>query len=266
MPIKLVAIDLDGTLLTSEKQVHPRNVEAIAAATEAGMRVMLASGRLSTSVIKYAEPLGLPGPHICCNGADVAMTSGEVLSHIELATAEVVKVVDFAQANGIQINVYLQDQVMFLERTEWTDWYLKRVPHLNPNFVNREAVLSASVSKVLLMDSPERIPGYRRELEAMLDPVFSRVTESEPQYLEILPPGVSKGAALERIAAGLGIAQSEVAAIGDYLNDFEMVEWAGFGGAMGDAAPSLKTIANLVVGTNDEGGVAEFLAAALALR
>jgi Cof subfamily protein (haloacid dehalogenase superfamily) len=264
VPIRLIAIDLDGTLLTSQKQIHPRVRDAVLEATLSGTQVILATGRMSTSAIKFAEELDIPGPHICCNGADIVYTNGTFIQHTELDNDQAMTVVNFATRNGIQINVYTKDSVLFLERTAWTDWYLRRVPHLNPQFVDASEVRTVSVSKVLLMDNPERIPTFRSELESSLDLNRVTITESEPQYLEILPKDVSKGHALARIAGDLGFSASEVAAIGDYLNDLEMVEWAGFGGAMLGADDRLKTVAEIVVGSNDDGSVADFIVAARA--
>jgi Cof subfamily protein (haloacid dehalogenase superfamily) len=261
MSIKLVAIDLDGTLLNHRKEIPSEVAQAVREAGAKGIRVMIASGRLSVSVRHYAAQLELAGPHICCNGADIVMGNGEILHHVELPLSEARVCAEFALENGLQINIYTATEVLFFDRSEWTERYLQRVPHLNPRFIDMPDLDDVSVSKVLLMDHADRIPLHRAQLTGRLNHDLCQITESEPEYLEVLPVGVSKGAALKRVAESLGIQQQETAAIGDYMNDFEMVEWACFGGAMENATPALKSIANLIVSTNDNNGVAEFLAA-----
>ena len=99
----------------------------------------------------------------------------------------------------------------------------------------------------------------RRELEAVMDPTYLRTTDSEPHFMEFLAPGTSKASALREVGMRLGIPAYETAAIGDYLNDLEMVTYAGIGAAVGNAHPVLRENANVTVSTNEAGGVAEFV-------
>jgi hypothetical protein len=266
MPIRLVAIDLDNTLLTHDKSILPVVAEAVQRARAGGVEIVLASGRIQNSVRYYAEQLGLTGPLICCNGADAVWADGRVIFHKPLAEAVVSEVLEFSASVGAQANVYTADEVFMVGATEWADEYRRRVPHLNPEFRSAESILGSSVSKVLMIGPADSIPQWRAAIEPSLDPATVRITESEPEYLEFLGAGVSKGSALERVAQLLEIPQSETGAIGDYWNDFEMLEWCEFPGAIGNALDSVKSIAKIVVNSNENGGVADYLNAILSYR
>jgi hydroxymethylpyrimidine pyrophosphatase-like HAD family hydrolase len=104
------------------------------------------------------------------------------------------------------------------------------------------------------------LPGLRAEIEPELVSLGADLTESAPRYLEILPQNVHKGSGLTHLCEHLGIAQNEVAAIGDYRNDIEMLKFAGVSGAVANALPEIKSLADYTVSSNEEGGVGEFIA------
>ncbi|MDX2064174.1 MAG: Cof-type HAD-IIB family hydrolase [Fimbriimonadaceae bacterium] len=266
MRIRLVAIDLDNTLLTHEKEILPTVADAVHRARAEGVEIVLASGRIQNSVRRYAEQLGLTGPLICCNGADAVWADGRVIFHDPLAESAVTRVLEFAARVGAQANVYTADEVFMVGETEWAAEYRRRVPHLTPEFRSAESIRGFSVSKVLLIGAADAIPRWRAEIEPTLDANVVRITESEPEYLEFLGAGVSKGTALERVAQLLQIPQAETGAIGDYWNDFEMLAWCGYPGAIGNALDSVKSIAKIVVKSNENGGVADYLNAILSYR
>ena len=96
-------------------------------------------------------------------------------------------------------------------------------------------------------------------MEKRINLQTAALTESEPEYLEVLSANANKGLGLKALSEALGIAQGETAAIGDYLNDIEMIQWSGIGAAMGNALPEVKVSADIVVPTNEEAGVAYFI-------
>jgi Cof subfamily protein (haloacid dehalogenase superfamily) len=117
--------------------------------------------------------------------------------------------------------------------------------------------------KLMVIGEPERIRKILVEGHKTFDANQVELTESEPEYLEFLPAHVSKGQALDRLSRYLGIEQHNVMAIGDYLNDVEMISWAGYGVAMGNAMAEVKAVAQAVTTTNNEGGVARAIAIVL---
>lgn len=259
MPVKLLAIDIDGTLLTKTKQILPSTIEAINEAREAGITVVLASGRIAPSMRPYAEQLGLAdGPIISGNGTYLALSPNEVIHQLRFPTEALEIIAKYALAINLHANIYTADRLFYLQSTPWGDLYRERVKTLVPQILD-VPFDQIECLKVLLVDHPENIPTHARELAALLQGVPVRATESEPEYLEYMDNRATKGFALSKLAELLGIDQSEVAAIGDYLNDIEMVQYAGVSGAVGNAHPLLKDTANHVVSTNEEGGISEFI-------
>jgi hydroxymethylpyrimidine pyrophosphatase-like HAD family hydrolase len=128
-----------------------------------------------------------------------------------------------------------------------------------PKSATADEVRQMNLLKLILIDHPSAIKGHHDALADLLSPRLGALTESEPEYLEVLSPEASKGLGLKVLSESLSIAQSETAAIGDYLNDLEMVQWAGIGAAMANAQPEVKSIAQVEVATNNDAGVAEFI-------
>lgn len=259
MPIRLLATDLDHTLLNHERKIQPENGEAIRRAAQAGLIVVLASGRNRTSMKSIAQQLGLNGPIIAANGADVLGEGFLEVAYHTIPDDVIDLVADFSDEYQVHLNLYTRDEALFLQHSDWVDVYASRVRSVPPRLGTREEAKAAGICKLLLMDTPERVREHRKILEPRLDPEKARFTESEPEYLEVVGAGVSKGASLENLCRRIGVAQEETAAIGDFLNDVEMVRWAKVGGAVANALPEVKAVAEVQVASNDDGGVAEFV-------
>jgi len=259
MPIRLLACDLDNTLLSPDRDIDPENVAAVQRARSAGIEVVLASGRIQTSIRVFAERLGLSGPLIACNGSDAAYVGGARIFHRRLDPRAVRAILSYCAAYGIQANAYTETQVFFVTESSWADEYESRVRSVRPGSISLEDACELDVSKVLVIDHAEAIPVHRAGLLPLLNGIPVRWTESEPEYLEFLPEGVSKGSALAAVSQHLGIAQDETAAIGDYLNDLEMIQWAGIGAAVGNAHEDVAKVADIRVAPHDLHGVAEFI-------
>ncbi|CAN5453160.1 Cof-type HAD-IIB family hydrolase [soil metagenome] len=263
--IRLIATDIDHTLLTSERVPHPRSAAAIRRAVEAGITVVLASGRIGHSIRGISHMLELNGPIVGCNGADVFGPDDENWGHFRVDRASLDLILDFAGEHNVQANVYTRRDVFFCGESEWSGRYLQRLNQTNdrhtvvPRSTEEGHLRSLDVSKVLFVDDPERIQRFRRQLEPLLNPYAIRVTESEPEYLEFLNMEASKGVGLRAIAERLGVPMEETAAVGDFLNDAEMLEAAGLSAAVGNALLPIRHLADFTVGTNDEGGVGEFI-------
>lgn len=257
--IRLLAIDLDGTLLTPSRTIHPKAIEAISRAKEAGVIVLLASGRIRPSMLKFAQVVGLAdGPMICGNGTHAMLSSTVELMCRPLNHQAQELLIAYAWANDLHLNLYARDSFYFLRDTPWGDLYRARVETIAPETLTKSP-RELSCIKVMIVDKPERIAGHLALLGPQVESTGTRATESEPEYLEFMDSGANKGSALATMADRLGIMQSETASIGDYLNDVEMLEWAGLSGAMRNGHPAAKSAASVVVGSNEEGGVAEFI-------
>ena len=260
MRIRLLAIDLDGTLVNDRLEMNPRDVAAIKAATAAGVTVVLATGRMFKSSLRYAEHLGLTGPIINYQGAVVReIASGEVWYRCELTVPMQQRVLALAESKDWHINAYVEERVYTARARPEADLYARiaMVPYevVGPlsKWVHRDS------TKMVLVDlDPRDVPNRIAELTAWMGDE-GRVTRSLDWFVEVVNPQVSKSRALAMVAERLGIPRSEVAAIGDNLNDQDMVSWAGFGIAMGNAPEALKAVAKYVTGPIGEQGVAQVI-------
>lgn len=261
--IKLIAIDLDGTLLTSQKRVSQGALEAVREAVGQGVSICLASGRALNTMLPYATELGLDGPFVTCNGAYVLGSTGEILLDRRLPSRSQRTVLEFGRVRGLHTNVYVGRSVFFSMDGKWADLYRRRTGLREEAILGFEELVSLEATKVLFVDHAEAIVRHHAETSKLLDYSEASITLSEPEYIEFLPPGVNKGAGVQAVAMALSLLQHEVAALGDYHNDLEMVDWAGFSGVVANGVGPVREHADLVVASNDEGGAAEFIRAAL---
>jgi Cof subfamily protein (haloacid dehalogenase superfamily) len=258
--IRLLAIDLDGTLVNDRLEMDPRDIAAVKAATAAGVTVVLATGRMFKSSLRYAQPLGLTGPIINYQGAVVReIASGDVWYRCELTVPMQQRVLAFAEPRDWHVNAYV-DEVVFTARARPEADLYARVAMVPYEVVGPLSKwVSGDSTKMVLVDlDPADVPARITELSAWMGDV-ARVTRSLDWFVEVVNPRVSKSAALAMVADRLGIARAEVCAIGDNLNDLDMVKWAGFGVAMGNAPEALKAIASYVTGKIGAGGVAQVI-------
>jgi Cof subfamily protein (haloacid dehalogenase superfamily) len=256
--VRLLAIDLDGTLVNDRLEMDPRDVAAVKAAVQAGVRVVIATGRMFKSSVRFAQPLGLTGPMINYQGAVVReIASGEVLYRCELSVAMQQRVLALAEAKDWHVNAYVDERVYTARARPEADLYARigMVPYEVVGPLSKW-VRQDSTKMVLVELDPEKVPARMAELAAWMGDV-ARVTRSLDWFVEVVNPQVSKARALAMVAERFGIAQADVGAIGDNANDEDMVRWAGFGVAMGNAPAALKSVATHVTGTVDQAGVAQ---------
>ncbi|HEX9545938.1 MAG TPA: Cof-type HAD-IIB family hydrolase [Acidimicrobiales bacterium] len=258
MSVRLLAIDLDGTLLNDHLEMDPRDVAAVKAAATAGVTVVLATGRMFKSSLRYAESLGLTGPIINYQGAVVReIASGEVWYRCELTVPMQQRVLAFAEPRDWHVNAYVDEVVYTARARPEADLYARiaMVPYEVVGPLSKW-VRQDSTKMVLVDQDPADVPARMVELTAWMGDV-ARVTRSLDWFVEVVNPQVSKARALAMVADRLGVARAEVCAIGDNLNDEDMVRWAGFGVAMGNAPDALKRVAKHVTGRISEAGVAQ---------
>ena len=256
--IKLIAIDLDDTLLDNARAVSPaRAAAAIRAVTAQGVRVTLATGRMHRSALPYAMSLNLDIPLITYNGALIKYSrSGETLFHRPLDAGLAEKVLKLFQRRGWYIQAYVGDVLYVRDR----DAYARRYEEISGMTAvplgDKIYTIAGPPTKLLAIAEPENIPDLAAELSAAFGEEIY-LTVSKPNYLEMMDPAVNKGAALAFLANHFGLDSSEVMAIGDSLNDLDMIKYAGIGIAMHNARDEVKAAADAVTGANDADGVAE---------
>ncbi len=252
-------MDIDGTLLTDDRVPHPENIQALERARDAGITVVPASGRIAASVRLFSEELGLGEAMICSNGSHVVGPDGAELLYVGLSSEAVNLALDYTDSVGVHTSAYTRYELFFLTDSPWGDIYQRRVRAVVPQHTTSEQARKMDLLKLILIDRPECIAGHRDALLEVLSPDLALLTKSEPEYLEVLSPRANKGLGLKALADAMGIKREETAAIGDYLNDIEMVEWAGVGAAVANAADEVKAVADVQVASNGDGGVADFI-------
>ncbi|MDN5344663.1 MAG: hypothetical protein PWQ18_774 [Clostridia bacterium] len=260
--IRLVALDLDGTLLTDQVVIEPQAKEAIRRVREKGITVTLATGRMFSSARPYAEELGLALPLIVYHGAQVRHSgTGEVLFERTLPLALARRLVNHIRAFGFPYNVYLGDRLYVESIQEENEAYAWRAGvDLYPvgdmlAFLQEQQQEPLKI--VALQEGPRLDPleaAIRREVG---DRVY--ITRSLPQYLEMLNPEVNKGRGLQALAEMEGIRSEEIMVFGDSYNDIQMFRYAGLAVAMANAPAEVRAAADYVTASNNEGGVARAL-------
>ncbi|MGL4740291.1 MAG: Cof-type HAD-IIB family hydrolase [Sarcina sp.] len=257
---KLVAIDMDGTLLNSEKQISQRNRKAITDAVKAGAMVVIATGRGYVGIESHLKDLGLnvQGQYTLAMNGGAAYDSytGKAVTSLGLKGKDLHRIYDLSQELNLKIQAYTLDECLAIEDNEFTEF--ERV-HVGTPVKILESYKDISedddIMKVLLMGEPAFIDSKIK----LIPEEFSRdytMVKSLPMCLEIMNKNCNKGIGLKELAHKLGVKQEEVIAIGDEQNDFEMIKFAGLGVAMGNANQIIKDVANYETKTNDEDGVA----------
>jgi hypothetical protein len=255
---KLIAIDLDGTLIDDRLTVAPRVKEALAAAQAQGVTVTLASGRMFKAMKPFAQELNIKAPLICYQGGLVRHPlTEETTFHLAVPVQLAQEAVSLARELGIQINAFIDDRLHVETMTAEAEAYM-RLARVEATVVDDlvEFLQDNPSTKLVFVNLDEnKTDRLVEELTAHFEGRLG-ITKSHAYYTEAIHPDVSKGRALTQLAEALGVSLDEVMGIGDNLNDLSLVQTAGFGVAMGNGAPRVKAAADFVSATFEEDGVA----------
>lgn len=257
----LLVSDMDGTLLNSSHSISRENIAAIKRFVDQGGLFTLATGRIDSSIRPYLEKLPVNAPAILYNGAMIYdCTRHQVIWEQFLpddAKRIVWPVLDEFPETGIEVYDTAGD-VHILADNALTYYHMLR-ENLQPKRLGVEFLLKSRAWRKILFACDQR---NMRVLERFLSRLISqegwsiRTVKTEPNFLEIIPSDVNKGAALALVSKSLGVERSNVIALGDNLNDLEMLQIAGVGVAVANAHRSVKRVANFCTVSNDEHAVA----------
>lgn len=253
MPFDLIALDLDGTLLNSREEISPRNRRAIRSALDAGIRIVLVTGRGVDTPIRISKELGLNLPIICAHGALTKdFLANKTLGHVPVPLQYAKPMVEYAERNNLSIALYSEE---FFYRLEGSKLYMEDmvgpawrevktfedVMHTAPTFIRFLGAESVEAMQREFGDLPLHF-----KIEHWMDFVECAVTNRD----------ATKQRSLARLCADFQVPSERVLAIGDSRNDVPMLRWAGTGIAMGNALPEVRQSVRYVTATNDEDGVA----------
>lgn len=270
-PIRLVAIDIDGTLLDPHFQVSQRNLAALRSAHQSGMRILLATGRRHDFALPVAQELGIPVWLISSNGALVRSSSGETFcdDFLPVTTArKVIEHMDEFRPNAVVTFDRQGHDCLILEQEHTLNrsisrWIEKNSAHIL--YVSRlEDALTEDPIQAMYCGDIQRMKAAQDRLREA--DFLAEISILRTQYdyrdlciLDILNRDCSKGHALRRLAEHYGIPREQIMAIGDNFNDLEMLEYAGLPVIMANASEELKQNGWQITASNAESGVAQAL-------
>ena len=257
MNYKLIALDMDGTLLTSEKTISERTAKVIDTAYKAGKIVTISTGRPIQGLSDYDSVITPDIPVITYNGAMIIkLHSKEVLFHKQMDTASAREVLAFGRKFGTTMVIWSDNKLYVSKINDAVDSY-KLISGVEPILLeDEEIVLKAGITKMLWLDDADKHIEYQDILDRNLKNRKVVYCTSQPTFLEFMGEGISKAAAMEKLSEIFGISREEMIAVGDGFNDLPMIEYAGLGVAMENAPEEVKNAASFVTASNDEDGVA----------
>ena len=259
--IKLIAIDMDGTLLNSKKELLEETKQYFKEFHTKGTETLLVlcTGRPETGIRPYLKDLGyLEENHyiISQNGANIYESqTGNRIMDAFVDSEKIQKWIELGKKHGVSVMGAGVDYYYSFDEdpTEWMEFDVKIV-NGSLKRITKEESLSTDFYKILLLGDVEQLDEFETIIPQEWRDEFY-VVRSQKYLIEVLTKGVNKAFGLEKLAKELNIQPSEIAAIGDAANDIEMLEYAGLAIAMGNASEKVKAIADIVTDTNENNGV-----------
>ncbi|MBB6731001.1 Cof-type HAD-IIB family hydrolase [Cohnella zeiphila] len=256
---RLVAADLDDTLLTDDLTVTEHTKQTMASAIAQGVHLTIATGRMFASAQLIARQVGLNVPIITYQGSLIRnLLDGATLYERSVPVEEARKLYDYTREHGLYLQTFIGDCLYAFDEGDKLFAYAKQssIPYVVEPLFDR--LPEGRHTKLIIIDDPEKLDSLLPILRGRLSEEV-HLTKSKPNFLEFVHREGTKGHALRFLAAHYGIPMEETIAIGDAWNDREMIEAAGLGVAMANGVPALREIADYVTLGNNEDGVAHVL-------
>lgn len=236
---KLLALDMDGTLLTDDQQISPETEKWIRKAAAAGVHVCLSTGRGYKEAIPYGDQLDLGTPMITVNGSEIWKSPHELYQRKLFDKAVIETMYNIAREKKTWFWAYAVEGSY--NENNWTSELLDRNHWMKFGYFTEDDKVRAEI------------------LAKLQDMGGLEITNSSPHNLEINPAGISKASGIRTVCELLDIKMSEVVAVGDSLNDLAAIEAAGLGVAMGNAQDAVKARADVVTASNNDDGIAHII-------
>ena len=278
---KMIAIDIDGTLLNSKNELSENTKKVLKEASDRGIFVVLTSGRISRNIVNFCHQIGADKYLIAENGASIINLQTGELEYSKYIPKDVAnRVIDVCEENSIYYMVYTQEELIVKNIKYMSLFFYKQ--NYNPNARIKQVVagrdyinsVDSNITKLMICDEDRSI--YRsiinklkdiEEIDVLPVPHTSikklKIDGEEKvlkySYADISAKGANKWTAVEYLAHKLGIKNSEIIAIGDNINDIYMIYNAGLGVCMSNGSPHVRNVANVVAPSNDNEGVAQIV-------
>lgn len=259
MAIKLIATDMDGTLLNSEKQISERNLLAIRRIMDKGIKFSISTGRPLCGISRFLAQTGANGPSICYNGSVIHEgVTGRVLFRRSLDFESFRRLYKLGNELDTTMTVWSND-VLYGNRLDERLFDYCKYSGIAPRLLEDiDSLYENGVTKLLWYDTEERIAEFKAKADLIKGDMVTSCT-SMPFFLEFFDAEASKGLALKKICELYDLRQDEIMAFGDGMNDLDMILFAGRGIAMGNSCDEVKKVADEITLSNDEDGVAAIL-------
>lgn len=260
---KLIAMDLDGTLLNDKKEISDRTLEDIRRLKKMGKKIVLSTGRPLHGILPYIEILDLYDDEdyvVLYNGALVENTKGKDVLFFRPVSPDSYNEL-YALSKELDVNIHamtIDNRIFTPKNNPYTEYesFINNLPVIEIPVEDVDA--SAGVVKVMFVDEPKKLNEIIPLLPSWVKEKYSIVRSTE-SFLEFLDKGINKGLGVSLIAKKFGIRPREIICVGDENNDIAMIKYAGLGVAMGNAIKDAKEAADYITLTNNEDGVAHII-------
>lgn len=259
MMIKLFVTDIDGTLIPAgTSKVPAQNVAAVQAMIRAGVKVVIATGRMYRAALPIAKQLGVAVPIIAYNGALIKSSSGEVLNERYMDEASVLELIKFFEERGRHIQSYSNDELYVAKKNRYVEFYedSQRVKAVVAGWDGLRGRVKGVTKLLSISDNPDELADSMNEVRKNFGAAVE-VTRSHVMFAEFMKGGVSKAGAIKILAEKFGVDNAEILAIGDSENDLAMITSVGCGVAMGNAVPAVKAACPRITDTCENFGFAK---------
>ena len=253
--IKLVATDIDGTILKYNGECDKEVSDCIKKLDECGVKVVLVTGRMHKSAKKIADELGLQTPIVSYQGALVRDNTPQenIIYERYIPNDKARSIIDWCKKEDVHINLYINDDLYVEKENEFTKKYAGH-QHIPFNIVPFDNIKIDRVNKILLIDynDADKITYLSQKLQKDYPELF--IVKSTDYFCEVCHKEATKGDGVKCLEEFYGITKEEVLTIGDHNNDIELIKAGGIGVAMGNATDELKAVADYVTDTIDNNG------------
>jgi Cof subfamily protein (haloacid dehalogenase superfamily) len=249
-----VALDLDGTILDMQLNLDPRDVEALHRITRAGVTVVACTGRPFPGALPWVQKLGLGGPIICYQGAQVRLPDGSTILDHGIKHDLAMEVIRFARERDLHVQAYRDDELIVERDRPEAHEYANHAGMEIHVVGDLDAAMGPTTPKLVIVSTAKTLEMLLPEVRKQWDGRLNAAT-SVPTYLEFTSIESDKASALAFLCERLGIPQDQCVAVGDGRNDASMIAWAGLGVAVEGSPPEVIAAADRTIRGPGHGGI-----------